>query len=123
MKNLLSKYTSFLYNEVTLSRAFWLYGNVILGGLIIILILLGLILIDDLKNFLVIQKFTTTYEFKKIILKSSAILVIAYTIFITYIIFKAANRYQGARKYFYGAKIIAAITALLTIKDIIKYFF
>ena len=42
-------------------------------------------------------------------------------LFITYIIFKAANRYQGARKYFYGAKIIAAITALFTIKDIIKY--
>ena len=123
MKNLLSKYTSFLFNEVTLSRAFWLYGNVILGVLIIILILLGLILTDDLRNFVAIQKFTTTYVFKKIILKSSAILVSAYTIFITYIIFKAANRYQGARKYFYGAKIIAAITALFTIKDIIKYFF
>jgi len=123
MKNLLSKYTSFLFNEVTLSRAFWLYGNVILGVLIIILILLGLILTDDLRNFVDIQKFTTTYVFKKIILKSSAILVSAYTIFITYIIFKAANRYQGARKYFYGAKIIAAITALFTIKDIIKYFF
>ena len=123
MKNLLSKYTSFLFNEVKLSRAFWLYGNVILGVLIIILILLGLILTDDLRNFVDIQKFTTTYVFKKIILKSSAILVSAYTIFITYIIFKAANRYQGARKYFYGAKIIAAITALFTIKDIIKYFF
>jgi hypothetical protein len=123
MKNLLSKYTSFLFNEVTLSRAFWLYGNVILGVLIIILILLGLILTDDLRNFVAIQKFTTTYVFKKIILKSSAILVSAYTIFITYIIFKAANRYQGTRKYFYGAKMIAAITALLTIKDIIKYFF
>jgi len=123
MKNLLSKYTSFLFNEVTLSRAFWLYGNVILGVLIIILILLGLILSDDLRNFVDVQKFTSIYVFKKIILKSSATLVIVYTFFITYIIFKAANRYQGARKYFYGAKIIAAITALLTIKDIIKYFF
>ena len=123
MKNLLSKYTSYLFNEVTLSRAFWLYGNVILGVLIIILILLGLILTDDLRNFVAIQKFATAYIFKKIILKLSALLVIAYTIFITYVIFKAANRYQGARKYFYGAKIIAAITALLTIKDIIKYFF
>jgi hypothetical protein len=123
MKNLLSKYTSFLFNEVTLSRAFWLYGNVILGVLIIILILLGLILSDDLRNFVDVQKFTSIYVFKKIILKSSATLVIVYTFFITYIIFKAASRYQGARKYFYGAKIIAAITALLTIKDIIKYFF
>jgi hypothetical protein len=123
MKNLLSKYTSYLFNEVTLSRAFWLYGNVILGVLIIILILLGLILSDDLRNFVDVQKFTSIYVFKKIILKSSATLVIVYTFFITYIIFKAANRYQGARKYFYGAKIIAAITALLTIKDIIKYFF
>ena len=123
MKNLLSKYTSFLFNEVTLSRSFWLYGNVILGVLIIILILLGLILSDDLRNFVDVQKFTSIYVFKKIILKSSATLVIVYTFFITYIIFKAANRYQGARKYFYGAKIIAAITALLTIKDIIKYFF
>ena len=123
MKNLLSKYTSFLFNEVTFSRAFWLYGNVVLGVLIIILILLGLILSDDLRNFVDVQKFTSIYVFKKIILKSSATLVIVYTFFITYIIFKAANRYQGARKYFYGAKIIAAITALLTIKDIIKYFF
>jgi hypothetical protein len=123
MRNLLSKYTNILLNEVTLSRAFWLYGNVVLGVLIIILILLGLILSDDLRNFVDVQKFTSIYVFKKIILKSSAILVIAYTIFITYIIFKAANRYQGARKYFYGAKIVAAITALLTIKDIIKYFF
>jgi hypothetical protein len=123
MKNLLSKYTNFLLNEVTLSRAFWLYGNVILGVLIIILILLGLILSDDLRNFVDIQKFTSIDVFKKIILKLSAVLVSAYTIFITYIIFKAANRYQGTRKYFYGGKIIAAITALLTIKDIIKYFF
>jgi hypothetical protein len=59
MKNLLSKYTSYLFNEVTLSRAFWLYGNVILGVLIIILILLGLILTDDLRNFVAIQKFAT----------------------------------------------------------------
>ena len=121
--NIYIKYLRFLLNEISLSRAFWLYGNVILGVLIIILILLGLILSDDLRNFVDIQKFTSIYVFKKIILKLSAVLVIAYTIFITYIIFKAANRYQGARKYFYGAKIVAAITALLTIKDIIKYFF
>jgi len=121
--NIYIKYLRFLLNEISLSRAFWFYGNVILGVLIIILILLGLILTDDLRNFVAIQKFATAYIFKKIILKLSALLVIAYTIFITYIIFKAANRYQGARKYFYVAKIIAAITALLTIKDIIKYFF
>jgi len=121
--NICIKYLRFLLNEISLSRAFWLYGNVILGVLIIILILLGLILTDDLRNFVTIQKFDTAYIFKKIILKLSALLVIAYTIFITYVIFKAADRYQGARKYFYAAKIIAAITALLTIKDIIKYFF
>jgi len=121
--NICIKYLRFLLNEISLSRAFWLYGNVILGVLIIILILLGLILTDDLRNFVAIQKFATAYIFKKIILKLSALLVIAYTIFITYVIFKAADRYQGARKYFYAAKIIAAITALLTIKDIIKYFF
>jgi len=121
--NICIKYLRFLLNEISLSRAFWLYGNVILGVLIIILILLGLILTDDLRNFVTIQKFATAYIFKKIILKLSALLVIAYTIFITYVIFKAANRYQGTRKYFYAAKIIAAITALLTIKDIIKYFF
>jgi hypothetical protein len=121
--NIYIKYLRFLLNEISLSRAFWLYGNIILGVLIIILILLGLILTDDLRNFVTIQKFATAYIFKKIILKLSALLVIVYTIFITYVIFKAANRYQGTRKYFYGGKIIAAITALLTIKDIIKYFF
>jgi hypothetical protein len=121
--NIYIKYLRFLLNEISLSRAFWLYGNIILGVLIIILILLGLILTDDLRNFVTIQKFATAYIFKKIILKLSALLVIAYTIFITYVIFKAANRYQGTRKYFYGGKIIAAITAILTIKDIIKYFF
>ena len=121
--NICIKYLRFLLHEISLSRAFWFYGNVILGVLIILLILLGLILTDDLRNFVTIQKFATAYIFKKIILKLSALLVIAYTIFITYVIFKAANRYQGTRKYFYGGKIIAAITALLTIKDIIKYFF
>jgi hypothetical protein len=117
------KYYRFLLNEVSLSRAFWLYGNVILGVLIIILILLGLILIDDFKFFISTQKFTTTHLFKKFILNFSALLIIVYTIFITYVIFKAANRYQGARKYFYGAKIMAIVTALFTIKDIFRYFF
>lgn len=117
------KYYRFLLNEVSLSRAFWLYGNVILGVLIIILILLGLILVDDLKNFISTQKFTTTDLFKKSILYFSSLLIIVYTIFITYVIFKAANRYQGARKYFYGAKIMAIVTAVFTIKDIFKYFF
>lgn len=80
-------------------------------------------LIDDLKDFISIQKFTTTHLLKKSILYFGAFLIIAYTIFITYVVYKAANRYQGAKKYFYGAKIMAIVTAFFTIKDIIKYFF
>ena len=119
----MTKFLRFLLNEISLNRAFWLYGNIILGLLIIVLIILGIILVDDLKGFISVQKFITNNFFKKIILQFSATLIIFYTIFITYVIFKAANRYQGNKKYFYGAKIMAIITAVLTIKDIVKYFF
>jgi uncharacterized membrane protein len=123
IRNFCRIYIRFLLNEISLSRAFWLYGNVILAGFVTILIILGLLLVDDLKNFISIQKFTTADSFKKSILHLGGLLIIVYTIFITYVIFKAANRYQGARKYFYGAKIMAVITAFATAKDIVKYFF
>jgi hypothetical protein len=119
----LKEYQSYLVKKISLSRAFWLYGNIILAILIVILVAAGLLFIDNFRDLIILQKFSSELFYKKLILKILAIFIILYTIFITYIIWQAANRYQGARKYFYGAKIISVLTALLTIKDIIKYFF
>lgn len=111
----------FWLGNLSLSRSYWFFGNILPSIFLIIIFLITSGFHDRPLDAFIANQFLPATIMGKIVVVSSCLLFFIYVFISIVAIWRSANRYQGRKLWKILAKFAIIVSGLAYLKDFLKY--